>query len=126
MPIHISWIDSQKKILHISYIPPWTWEEFYESRKSAFEELSHEQHPVCIVLDYTNNYQLPPLTLSQMQHAGQRPHPRTQTVYIVASASFVEIMAKMFLSLGTEVSKMGTVVTSLSDAVNQAYRSLDK
>lgn len=124
MPINVDWIDEQKEILHIKYISTWTWDEFYISRQTAFDELSHDNHPVCIILDYTDNFNITSSTLSRLSNIGQKPHPRTKHVYIVVSSLFTEVMADIFMKLKTEISKIATIVHSLPEAINLASKEL--
>lgn len=119
MAITLSWKNEDESILYLHYMYPWTWEEFYQTRDTAFEWLDCDTSPVKLILDFTGSEQLPLGAMIHFYNVGKEPHPRVDEVAIVVSSTFLRMYANMYVRLNIKKASMATVYATVEEAIEQ-------
>lgn len=85
MPITIDWFNGKKHTIHMKFIKPWTWNEYYPAYDKGHAMIESVENRVNIVMDFTESGgMLPPNALTHFKKAAEKAHPRRGAVVIVS------------------------------------------
>ena len=118
MPVTIEWGNEEKNILHVRFIRPWNWDEYYGIYKEGYAMTEGVDHKVNIIMDFSkNDGRLPASALTHFRKAASEAHPRRGVVVITSPRM---LLVKTMLGI---VQKIGLIKTPIvcADTVEDAY-----
>jgi hypothetical protein len=59
MTVYAEWDNADKTIMRWTFEGDWTWEEYYDARKTTNQEISAQKHPVDLIVDLRTSGTLP-------------------------------------------------------------------
>ena len=101
MPMTIDWLSEKKNTLHIRFIKPWTWDEFYGIYDQGRQIIETVENRVNIIMDFSESGgMLPPSALTHFKKAAERSHPRRGAIVLVSKRmmlvkSIVNVLQKV-------------------------------
>ncbi|MDQ7025289.1 MAG: hypothetical protein Q9P01_14725 [Anaerolineae bacterium] len=122
MPVSIDWGNSKKTIIHIKFMSPWTWEEYYTANQNVFDLIDSVEHKVCLLIDFTeSNGHLPPSAFTHFRKAATSFHPRVRVIIVTSPRM---MLVKMMVSM---VQKIGRVKLRIlfAQTTEEAYQVLE-
>jgi len=94
--VTIDWLDSQKRIVLITYHRDgWSWDDFYRALKQQYELVESVPHSVDVIVDVRNSHWMPRggSLLSGIRKA-ENPHARQGRTVIVGATGMVAAIAQ--------------------------------
>ena len=92
MPVHVSWDNEDKTIIHYQFDQDWTWDEFFPAQARAQELISTVPHKVGVILETHHNGAIPHNLLANARNGLRTKHPNTDIVVIVVTRPFIRTM----------------------------------
>ena len=92
MPVHVSWDNTEKTIIHYVFDPNWTWDEFAPAKAHAQELINTVSHKVGVILETHHNGAVPHNLLGNFRDGLRTRHPRVVIVVIVVTRPFIRTM----------------------------------
>ncbi len=92
MPVHVSWDNEDKTIIHYQFDQDWTWDEFFPAQARAQELISTVPHKVGVILETHHNGAIPHNLLGNFRNGLRTKHPNTVIVVIVVTRPFIRTM----------------------------------
>ena len=99
MPVHVSWDNEDKTIIHYQFDQDWTWEEFFPAKARAQELIDTVPHKVGVILETHHNGAVRPNLLGNFRNGLRTKHPNTVIVVIVVTRPFIRTMIGTVLAL---------------------------
>ena len=85
MPITIDWLNEKQNTVHLKFIRPWTWDEYYPVSEKGFQMADSVNHRVNIIMDFSESGGvLPPSALTHFKKAAEKAHPRRGAIIFVS------------------------------------------
>ena len=85
MPVTIDWLNEKKNTVHIKFIKPWTWDEYYPMSEKGAKMTEGVENRVNIIMDFTESGgMLPPSALTHFKKAADKGNPRRGAIVIVS------------------------------------------
>ncbi len=96
MGINISWSSESKNIIHYVFEGRWDWNDFRHAIKDAADMIDTVNHPVDVIMDFSNASMLPNGAISQVKQAFSTPkHPNINLTVIVGASAFIQSIADL-------------------------------
>lgn len=124
MAATFQWYDDEKTIMYISYVPPWTWQDYLDVAGAARDEVASVDQQVVSIADFTATDMLPLTSgLVKMVLKGIGEHPSNwHGVIVVTNKRMVQTMAKLFQGATRNVD----YEVYLEDSVENALKLIEK
>jgi hypothetical protein len=123
MPVTIEWGNTEKTILHVKFLRPWNWDEYYGVYQEGYAMTESVDHKVNIIMDFSkNDGRLPASALTHFRSAASKAHPRRGVVIITSPRMMlVRTMVNM-------IQKIGLIKTPMlfANTVEDAYTMLKR
>jgi hypothetical protein len=85
MPVTIDWLNEKRSAVHIQFIKPWSWDEYYPMSEKGYQMTESVENRVNIIMDFTaSGGMLPPSALTHFKKAAEKAHPRRGAIVIVS------------------------------------------
>ncbi len=109
MPVNITWLNDENRVLYFDYIGLWTWEESYAAIRKSNEMMNEVNHPVGSIVDFTNTQNFPDGLADAMkviaELRGGHPNDTGETVYVNAEV-LTKAMFDVIRATDPEVAKV--------------------
>lgn len=125
MAITATWFDDTKKIIYWEFGKSWTWDEF-KAAVSQSDEMSKDcDHPVDLILDFTNSTYTFTLNPSQIHYGMSVASAQGGIVVLVSDRRVVQSLVTIFMRVYPKLGKHMHIVGKVPDAVEiiQTYRT---
>ena len=123
MPVTVEWGNPEKTILHVKFVRPWNWDEYYGVYQEGYAMTESVEHKVNIIMDFSkNDGRLPASALTHFRKAASNAHPRRGVVIITSPRMMlVRTMVNM-------IQKIGLIKTPMlfANTVDEAYTTLKR
>ena len=123
MPVTVEWGNPEKNILHVKFLRPWNWDEYYAIYTEGYALTESVEHKVNIIMDFSkSDGRLPASALTHFHKAATNAHPRRGVVVITSPRM---MLVKMMVSM---IQKIGLIKTPLlfADTVEETYALLKR
>jgi hypothetical protein len=124
MGIKVTWENTEKTVLVYKFDEQWSWEDFYTSKKAAYDLIDTVKHPVAVIFDTPPRLYIPPLMLTQSKSAVEKTHANTNIVIISVSNMYARTMLQMVIKLSPRAAKIMRLVPTIEEARTLAAQHL--
>lgn len=85
MPVTVDWLNEKRNTVHVKFIKPWSWDEYYPAYDKGYQMTESVENRVNIIMDFTESGgMLPPSALTHFKKAADKAHPRRGAIVIVS------------------------------------------
>jgi hypothetical protein len=117
MPITIDWLNEKQNTLHLKFVKPWTWDEYYPVSAKGYQMTESVSNRVNIIMDFSDSGgMLPPSALTHFKKAAQKAHPRRGAIVFVSKHM---MLTKSLANVVQKVTKMKTALL-FADTLDEA------
>lgn len=99
MPVNISWGNEAKTYVLFEFVGDWTWEEYYQTRKTGIEYADSVPHIVNMIIDYSASKMFPRNMLSHFGSSMDRNPKSFDVAVIVTQSAFVMALVNTLVRL---------------------------
>ena len=99
MPVRISWGNETKTYVLFEFIGEWTWDEYYQTRKTGIEYADSVPHTVNMIIEYTQSRMFPRNMLSHFGSSMERNPKTFDVAVIVTQMAFVVALVNTLVRL---------------------------
>jgi hypothetical protein len=114
--ISVAWHNSEKTIMVMTMVTPWSWEEYHQTTAEMYALLDSVRHKVDVILDFTESTHLPPNAFSHLRNLDRKTHTNRGTVILVGFSKFLQVIADVLVKLYPSAAKSARMVRTLDEA----------
>lgn len=105
MPVHVSWDNQEKTVIHLKFEGNWTWEEVYHAVDNRNGMIDEVDHKVDIMVDFeAASMRVPPSAITHTRSIMRQAHDLIDLNVIVGFKSGHKalwgIIEKVYATLG--------------------------
>lgn len=127
MPITATWDNAEQTIIRVTFLPEWTWSEFFALSAQIKTLLDMANHRVCIIADMRSTSLIPTgLSLNLIRPVFDLYHANADIVVVVGiSSQMRKFFNAVIMALGETTLQMQVVKTINEAYTNIQYRMLE-
>jgi len=119
MPIHVSWYNESKTAIHLAFIDPWSWDDFFLADKKGTEMLGDVSHQVSFLADFTQARQFPRgMSLQRVRSVLNFDNENSGMVVAFGVNPFLRVMINTMLTAAGRTTSTVVVVRDLEEALD--------
>jgi hypothetical protein len=96
MPIHVQFDNEQRTIMRYQFVGRWTWVEYHEAIKNAYELVKAIPYTVNMILDFSQGSVLPHNALSIFGTSMKTPPRDFDFAVVVSESTFIQMLVTVF------------------------------
>jgi hypothetical protein len=116
MPVQISWFNDEKTVVVYKFLGKWTWTDYHNAIREAYELVKDLSYTVNMVLDFEQSTVLPSNALSNFGASAKTPPRDFDFCVIVTSSRFIEAIVSMFRKVNRRMGQKLVLVRTLEEA----------
>lgn len=116
MPIDIVLENTAKSIIRITFIPPWTWEQFDEVVVKSRQMRATVAHDIATFFDFSAVHTLPSGALGYFRREYQRLLQNEDILIVVGANALVRSIGRMVAVISARQRKNIFYVDTMADA----------
>jgi hypothetical protein len=116
MTVSIQWDNNEHTVLRYDFLGRWTWAEYHQALRTAFEMMASVSYEVDIIADFTQSSGLPSNAISGFAPSTKSFAPNAGHAVVVIKARFFEMLLNSF----SKVYSWNGKITKASRTVEEA------
>lgn len=122
MSVHASWYTDDQTIIHIQFMGKWQWADFHTAFNQSRSLVSQVDHPVDILMDFTQSEHIPNGAIGEVRRAAHDVHPNRRFVMVVG----VSKMLDMLFRIVKQIYPSATQKMNTADSIELALDKLEE
>lgn len=117
MPVSVEWDDNLPDVMVMTFVSPWTWEEYYIT-DDKFSDMLAEPAPkrVDVIVNFTAGTVVPAGVFSHFQRSSQTTHPSIHMIIIVGVNDLLRSVLSVICRLFPHIKRRLKFASSIDDA----------
>ncbi len=116
MPILVEWGNAEQTILSLSFVSPWTWDDFYEMQSQVTALTAGVDYVVDTLVDVSKGRSLPPNALTHLSKGAAKVPPNSGIIAAVGVDAFIRSMMDMVITRAPHLKGKFQMVSSTDEA----------
>jgi len=126
MPIHVEWLNEDKRVILRTLSDQWTWDDFYLSQQDINQMLNEVSYPVDEIIDASTSTTLPQGAISQFRRASEKTPDNLHLRLVVGSNSFYQLIFNILSKIIPHIKDRVVFVQTFEEAHTYLEKNQDK
>jgi hypothetical protein len=115
MPISVEWGNVEQTIISLTFVTPWTWDEFYEMHNQVATLTVGVDYVVDTLVDVSKGRSLPPNALTHLSKGASKIPPNQGIIAAVGVDAFIRSMMDMVIARSPHLKGKFQMVSNLDE-----------